>query len=203
MNLTMVERVEFSSHLSTFKFLQRALCFLSQIRQKLPSKLKSPLPSNYRPKVDVFPELKLEEASCFQFLVGVLRNVFELGRADSKMETSVIESAMALPRREHSNATCQMLAFLIMKHTLVVVSDESNLDLSKFFRRDFQLASPLHDDKEETPSSCLFMRGIGFSTRVFVDSDHASDLKMHRHRTRFVIILNSAHVYWSSKKQFI
>ena len=37
--------------------------------------------------------------------------------------------------------------------------------------------------------------------RVFVDSDHAGDQVTRRSRTGFIVYLNSALVYWSSKKQ--
>jgi hypothetical protein len=37
--------------------------------------------------------------------------------------------------------------------------------------------------------------------RVYVDSDHAGDLVTRRSRTGFVVFLNGAPIYWSSKKQ--
>ena len=36
---------------------------------------------------------------------------------------------------------------------------------------------------------------------MFVDSDHASDIKIRRSRTEFLVYLQSALIYWSSKKQ--
>ena len=37
--------------------------------------------------------------------------------------------------------------------------------------------------------------------RVYVGSDHAGDTVTRRSRTGFIIFLNSAPIYWSSKKQ--
>ena len=37
--------------------------------------------------------------------------------------------------------------------------------------------------------------------RVYVDSDHAGDTVTQRSRTGFVIFLNGAPIYWSSKKK--
>ena len=37
--------------------------------------------------------------------------------------------------------------------------------------------------------------------RVYVDSDHAGDQITRRSRTGFLVYLNSALIYWSSKKQ--
>jgi len=36
---------------------------------------------------------------------------------------------------------------------------------------------------------------------VFVDADHAEDLITCRSRTGFIVILNNAPIYWTSKKQ--
>ena len=44
-------------------------------------------------------------------------------------------------------------------------------------------------------------RGQGFVMRAKVDADHASDTVTRRSRTGFLIYLNSALIYWSSKKQ--
>lgn len=44
-------------------------------------------------------------------------------------------------------------------------------------------------------------RGFGFKIRAYVDSDHAADNITRRSRTGFLIYLNSAPVYWTSKKQ--
>ena len=44
-------------------------------------------------------------------------------------------------------------------------------------------------------------RGHGFKIRAFVDSDHAgNDLTRHS-RTGFLVFLNSAPMFWSTKKQ--
>ena len=37
--------------------------------------------------------------------------------------------------------------------------------------------------------------------RVFVDADHAEDLITRRSRTGFIVFLNNAPIYWTSKKQ--
>ena len=44
-------------------------------------------------------------------------------------------------------------------------------------------------------------RGLGMNMRVYVDSDHAGDTVTLRSITGFNIFLNSASIYWSSKKQ--
>ena len=44
-------------------------------------------------------------------------------------------------------------------------------------------------------------RGLGFVMRAYVDADHAGDSVTRRSRTGFIVYLNSAPVYWLSKKQ--
>jgi hypothetical protein len=44
-------------------------------------------------------------------------------------------------------------------------------------------------------------RGIGFTMRAKVDADHAADTVTRRSRTGFLVYLNCAPIYWSSKKQ--
>ena len=43
--------------------------------------------------------------------------------------------------------------------------------------------------------------GPSMTMRIFVDSNHAGDLVTRRSRTGFVVFLNCAPIYWSSKKQ--
>jgi len=43
--------------------------------------------------------------------------------------------------------------------------------------------------------------GPNMTMRVYVDSDHAGDLVTRRSRTGFIVFLNNAPIYWSSKKQ--
>ena len=43
--------------------------------------------------------------------------------------------------------------------------------------------------------------GNGFTMRVCVNSDHAGDQVTRRSRTGFLVYLNNALMYWTSKKQ--
>ncbi len=55
--------------------------------------------------------------------------------------------------------------------------------------------------EENIPPDIPELSGIDISMRVYVDSDHAGDTTTQRSRTEFVIFLNSAPIYWSTKKQ--
>ena len=55
--------------------------------------------------------------------------------------------------------------------------------------------------KEEIPNNIPEPFGLEMVIRAFVDADHAGDPLTRRSRTRFIIIVNSAPIYWLSKKQ--
>ena len=165
-------------------------------------KTKSPWPTNYRPESDITSELGPKEASYYQSLIGVLRWIVELGRGDLAMEVSAMASMMALPRQGHLNTVFQMFSFLKSKHNGVMVFDptEPDIDLSQFPAEDWS-ASPYSPCKEDLPTNAPAPKGIGFTMRAFVDSDHAGDSVTRRSRTGFIVFLNSAPIFVYSKKQ--
>ena len=55
--------------------------------------------------------------------------------------------------------------------------------------------------KEEIPSNMPEPRGLGFTMHAKVDADHASDTITRYSRTGVLVYLNSAPIYWWSKKQ--
>ena len=169
---------------------------------KLPPKTKSPWSSNYRPEIDTTPELSPIESTYYQSLIGVLRWIVELGRGDICMEVSAMASMMAMPREGHLDQLFHMFAFLKCNHNGVMVFDptEPTIDESLFPEQDWS-ATPYSGSKEELPPNMCEPRGIGMTMRAFVDSDHATDTTNRRSRTGFIIFLNSAPIYWYSKKQ--
>ena len=54
--------------------------------------------------------------------------------------------------------------------------------------------------KDDDLSSAPTPRGIGFTMRAFVDSDHAGDSVTLRSRSIFIVFLNSAPIFVCSKK---
>ena len=109
---------------------------------------------------------------------------------------------MALPREGHLKAVFHVFAFLKGKHNGVMVFDhtEPGIDESKFPSEDWS-ATVYGDCKELIPCDAPEPRGVGFTMRAFVNSDHAGDSVTRRSRSGFLIFLNSASIYWFSKKQ--
>jgi hypothetical protein len=76
------------------------------------------------------------------------------------------------------------------------------VDMSLFERQDWTTSEFGTSLKEELPGNKMPKpRGLGFVMRSFVDADHAGDTITRRSRTGFFVFLNSAPIYWMSKKQ--
>lgn len=173
-------------------------------RWKMPSKAKTPLPTSYRPELDVSPELAPDDAAQYQSLIGVLRWMVELGRIDLCLEVSMMSSHLALPREGHMNNLLHIFAHLKQYHNTELVYDPTDpaVDESQFEEQDWASTEFGHViGKEEMPPNMPEPRGLGFVMRAKVDADHASDTVTRRSRTGFLVYLNSAVVHWWSKKQ--
>ena len=170
--------------------------------EKLPPRAKSPWSTGYRPETNISPELSSSDAAYFQSLIGVLRWIVELNRVDICMETSALASMMTMPREGHLTQVYRMFSFLKSHHNAVMVFDPTppDLDESAFANEDWN-SSYYGECKEEIPTNAPKPRGIGFTIRAFVDSDHAGDTVTRRSRTGYIIFLNNAPIYWYSKKQ--
>ena len=182
--------------------VQNVETYLSEQNQALPKRASSPFTREYRPEVDVTPELEPAEAAYYQSLIGILRWIVELGRVDITTEVSLMSSCLALPRQGHLQQLYHLFAYLKNHHNSEMVFDpsEPDIDESKFQREDWS-ASVYGKGSEILPINKPEERGHGFKIRAFVDSDHAGNSLTRRSRTGFIVYLNNAPVYWSSKRQ--
>ena len=73
----------------------------TQTRRKLPRCAETLIRTQYRPEIDVSPELIASDSSWYQTLIGILRWMVELGRVDILLETSMMSSHLALAREGH------------------------------------------------------------------------------------------------------
>jgi hypothetical protein len=170
----------------------------------LPHNAPNPLSSGYRPELDVTPELGEADASYYHTLVGILRWIVELGRVDIDVEVSMMSSHLALPREGHLKELYHIFAYLKARPNAEMVFDPTPIepDHTLFERQDWSYSAYGYEDlKEELPSDMPVPHGQSMTMRVFVDADHAGDQVTRRSRTGFIVFLNKAPIYWSSKKQ--
>ena len=95
-------------------------------------------------------------------------------------------STMALCREGHLIAVFHMFLFAKSKHIVVAVFDltDPETDQTQFPTEDWSVA-PCGPCKEDAPSIASTTRGICFTMRAFVDSDHSSDSVDRISGTRF------------------
>ncbi len=176
--------------------------YLKKRGESLPARAKTPLSNGYRPEVDISEELGLEEAAYYQSLIGILRWMVELGRVDICIEVSMMSSHLCLPRKGHMEQVLHIFGYLKKHHNAEMPFDPTvpAIDKSRFVRQDWS-HSVYGEMKEELPTKMPKPRGQGFTMRVYVDSDHAGDCLTRRSRTGFIVFLNSAPIYWHSRRQ--
>jgi hypothetical protein len=177
--------------------------YLSKKRMEPLRGRKAPFMSKYRPEIDVTPELGVPEASYYQSLIGILRWIVELGRVDICCEVSLLSSHLALPRKGHMEAVFHIFGYLDKHHNAEMVFDPTDpaIEMDLFNRKDWSTSESGLTLQEEMPYNMPEARGFGFTMRAFVDADHATDSITRRSRTGFLIYLNGAPIYWTSKKQ--
>ncbi len=87
---------------------------------------------------------------------------------------------------------------------MVFNPSKADFDCELFLRKDWSFFIYTRDGielKEEIPPYMPEPHEIGMSMRVYVDRNHAGNTITRRSRTGFIIFLNSAPIYWSTKTQ--
>ena len=168
----------------------------------LPKRCTSPISREYRPEINITSELDVKEAAYYQSLIGILRWIVELGRVDITTEVSMLASCMVLPRKGQLEQLYHIFGYLKLNHNSEMVFDPSEPDIneSSFEREDWS-HSVYGEKSEEIPTNAPAPRGFGFKIRAYVDSDHAGNTITRRSRSGYLVYLNNAPIYWTSKKQ--
>ena len=97
--------------------------YLKTIGRKLPSKAETPTSVDYRPEIDVSPELNDLDGAYYHSLIRTLRWIVELGRIDICLEVSMLSSHLALPREGHLDQALHIFAYLDKHHNAEMVFD--------------------------------------------------------------------------------
>lgn len=110
--------------------------YLAKRGKALPTRAKTPLLNGYRPEIDVTDELRPEEASYYQSLIGILRWIVELGQVDICCEVFMMSSHLALPRVDHLEQLFHLFGYLDKHHNSEMVFDptEHSIDEDQFER---------------------------------------------------------------------
>ena len=168
---------------------------------------RSPFTIGYRPEMDTTPELKGDQVNYFQEVIGCLRWAIELGRADIATEVSLLSRHLALPRQGHLDEALNIVAYLdkIKNSKLVMKSEPMGFlkdeRLSSRFNKDADWFEFYGDVQEEVPSDAPTPLGKPVEINAWVDADHAGDRLTRRSHTGILIFVQSAPIFWYSKRQ--
>ena len=174
---------------------------LSRINQRLPSRCKTPMTVGYRPERDVSAELTSAGVQRYQELIGVLRWAAELGRVDILLETAMLSTYMALPRKGHLEQVYHVFGYLKNHSKRRLFFDPQHPDIDERAFSAYEWYDFYRDAKEQVPGDMPAPRGHAVSTHCFVDADHASNTVTRRSQTGILIFLNRAPIIWYSKRQ--
>ena len=151
--------------------------------------------------MDETPDLEHGLASWYQYLIGIIRWMAEIGRLDIITEVSMMASHMAMPREGQLESVLHVFAFLRQRYNSRMAFDPTypiiNMnDFKKCKWKDFYW-----DLKEATPPNSPEERGKEVDICGYVDINHEEENKTRSSRSGFFIFLNTAMIQWLSKKQ--
>ena len=174
---------------------------LARVNQRLPSRCKTPMTVGYCPERDVSAELTSVSVQRYQELIGVLRWAAKLGQVDILLETAMLSTYMALPRKGHLEQVYHVFGYLKTHSKRRLFFDPRHPDIDERAFSTYEWYDFYRDAKEQVPIDMPPPRGCAVSTHCFVDADHASNTVTRRSQTGILIFLNWAPTVWYSKRQ--
>ena len=90
-----------------------------------------------------------------------------------------------------------------MNSEIVFDPTTPEVDMDTFQNQDWSFSvysSPGEESKEEFPPNMPEPLGLPFFMRVYVDANHSGESVTRRPRSGYTVFINSAPIYWLSKK---
>ena len=174
---------------------------LARVNQRLPSRCKTPMTVGYRPERNVSAKLTADGVQRYQELIGVLRWAAELGHVDILLETAMLLTYMALPRKGHMEQVYHVFGYLKTHLKWRLFFDPQHPDIDERAFSSYKWYDFYHDTKEQVPNDMPPPCRHAVSSHCFVDVDHASNTVTQRSQTEILIFLNQALIVWYSKRQ--
>ena len=173
---------------------------------KLPSKsVKTPIASAYVPEFDLSEELRGDDITMFQELIGELRWAIEIGRVDILTEVSILSAYQASPRQGHLEQVIHIYGYLKKYEKLTLYFDPQIPVLGNIATFDSHtpeiFKEQYRDAEEQVPNNMPTPRGRMVSTTAYVDASHAANKMTRRSHTGFILFVNRAPIIWYSKRQ--
>ena len=161
-----------------------------------------PLPTGYKPELDVTRECDEEHASRFRQIIGILRWAVELGRLDILLEVSIMSQFQANPREGHLEALYLIVFYLHKNPMKRMVFDPRKPRVDEqYFNTGADWKEFYGDIEEEDPPHMPEPLGRSVRMSCFVDANHAGNVITRRSHTGILIMLNNAPIIAFSKRQ--
>jgi hypothetical protein len=115
----------------------------------------------------------------------------------------MMSSHLALLRVGHLKELFHIFAYLKPHYNTEMVFNPTPVDFDQtlFQRQDWSFSPYGYAVLEEVmPPGMPTPHGPTMTMRVYIDSNHAGDLVTQHFWMRFIVFLNNAPIYWSSKK---
>jgi hypothetical protein len=111
--------------------------FLRSKNRVLPTRLRTPMRSDYKPEFDTSPKLVAEGHSYYQELISILRWAVELGRMDILLEVSLMSTYLAAPREGHLEQVFHIFGYLFLLATasLAFCKTEATVSIGQTFQK--------------------------------------------------------------------
>ena len=171
--------------------------------RKLPTKAKAPIASNYKAELDETTELKREDITYYQELIGIVRLSTEIGRVDILLEVALLSTYQASPRIGHMEQLLHIFAFIKYKPKLTIYFDPNipPIDSSIFKMNAGEFKAYYRDTEGKDPPRMPRPKGRSVKMTAFVDASHGANKVTRRSHTGYILFLNRAPITWYSKRQ--
>ena len=111
--------------------------YLKQSNLKLTKKVATPLTAEYRLELDVSEELGTTDAVYYQSLIGVLRQIVQMGHVDMCCKVLIMSLFVAMPREGQLQQLYYIFAYLKIYYNTRIVFNPTypEIDYMKFDRQ--------------------------------------------------------------------
>jgi hypothetical protein len=175
---------------------------LHKMGKQLPTKVNTPLSSNYRPELDVSSLRPDHLANYYQQILGILCWLVELGRIDIHLPFALLAQYLTLPCYGHLDQAFHIIFAYLKRHNrswIVLDPTRPQVDESQFIQADWKEFYP--DAVESIPPNAPEPLGNPILMSCFVDADHAGNKVTQRSHMGIIIFCNRAPILWYSKRQ--
>jgi hypothetical protein len=191
----------FSSNQYVKEAIRNVELDLAKNNLRLPGRISTPMPCNYRPELDTSSLLNDEAINYFQSQISILRWAVELGRLDIHVDTAMLSQHLVHPRQGHLEAVYHIYSYLKKHERCAMIFDDAmvtyaNADFPTYDWTDFY-----GDVSEAIPPNAPAPRGNPVQMTAFVDANHAGNQVTRRSHTGILLYVNQAPIIWYSKAQ--